>query len=113
MRISGAWNKVIPESDAEAKMMIVGSYRRGAADSGDIDVIITSGADDMGVHKRFVKELQSSGIITDVLSTGKTKTLAIGKLPDSDKHRRIDIMYSPPDEYSFCLLYTSPSPRDS
>ena len=105
VRISEAWNKVIPESDTEAKMMIVGSYRRGAADSGDIDVIITSGADDTGVHKRLVKELQNSGIITDVLSTGKTKTLAIGKLPDSDKHRRIDIMYSPPDEYSFAVLY--------
>ena len=29
-------------TDGKATMMIVGSYRRGATDSGDIDVIITS-----------------------------------------------------------------------
>jgi NAD-dependent DNA ligase/predicted flap endonuclease-1-like 5' DNA nuclease len=103
--ISEAWNKVVPPGDNEAKMLIVGSYRRGAANSGDIDVIITSGAGDPGIHKRFVKELQSSGVLTDVLSTGKTKTLAIGKLPGDGKFRRIDIMYSPPDEYSFAVLY--------
>ena len=104
-RLTEVWQSVVPKNDPEAEMMIVGSYRRGAASSGDIDVIITSGNDNMDIHKNFVKALQNSGVLTDLLSTGKTKTLAIGKLPDSNKHRRIDIMYSPPDEYPFAVLY--------
>jgi DNA ligase (NAD+) len=104
-RLTEVWQSVVPKNDPKAEMMIVGSYRRGAASSGDIDVIITSGNDNMDIHKNFVKALQNSGVLTDLLSTGKTKTLAIGKLPDSNKHRRIDIMYSPPDEYPFAVLY--------
>ena len=82
---------------------IVGSYRRGAKMSGDIDVIITSDTD--AVFKQFVDRLLERGIITDVLSRGKSKCLVIGKLPGENRYRRIDFLYTSPGEYPFAVLY--------
>ena len=92
----------------DANFEIVGSYRRGALDSGDIDVIITSKSG--VVYKNFVDELLKSGIILEVLSRGLSKTLVIAKLPGSIKGkdrvaRRIDFLYAPPDEFAFAILY--------
>jgi DNA ligase (NAD+) len=82
---------------------IVGSYRRGAKMSGDIDVIVTSKSD--SIFKEFVDRLLEQGIITDVLSRGKSKCLVIGKLPGENRYRRIDFLYTSPEEYPFALLY--------
>lgn len=81
---------------------IVGSYRRGAKDSGDIDVIITG---NKSLFKDFVDKLLNENIIIEVLSRGPTKSLVIGKLKDSSKARRIDFLYSTPEEYPFSILY--------
>lgn len=99
-----AWDSVVPAGKPNDKMMIVGSYRRGAANSGDIDIIITSGTNDASLHKRFVDALKAAKLLTGILSTGRTKTLAIGRLFEG-KHRRVDIMYSPPDEFPYAVLY--------
>lgn len=92
----------------DAKFEIVGSYRRGAQNSGDIDVIITgrTGA----VYKAFVDELVKTGIILEILSRGQSKTLVIAKLPgitEGKEHiaRRVDFLYAPPDEFAFAILY--------
>ena len=83
---------------------IVGSYRRGASDSGDIDVIITDNKNITSVFKRFIDALEQEGIILHRLTDGKTKILVIGKLGTS-KARRIDFLYTPPNEYPFAVLY--------
>ena len=44
-------------TDGKATMMIVGSYRRGATDSGDIDVIITSTKKKTDIFDRFLDAL--------------------------------------------------------
>jgi len=93
---------------SDAKLEIVGSYRRGAKESGDIDVIIT--ATDAGMFSRFTKMLTTTGIILETLSCGKTKCLVITKLPtgevtDRRFARRVDFMYTPPAEYPFAVLY--------
>jgi DNA polymerase beta len=83
---------------------IVGSYRRGAKDSGDIDVIITG--KDGKMYKKMVDELLAQKVILEVLSRGTSKTLVIAKLPGLNKTaRRIDFLYSPPDEFAFSTLY--------
>lgn len=87
----------------DAEMQIVGSYRRGAQTSGDIDVIVTSSQQSM--FNAFMDKLLEKNIITDVLSRGNTKSLVVGKLPSSSTHRRIDFLYTPKDEYPFALLY--------
>ena len=82
---------------------IVGSYRRGAQTSGDIDVIITS--DTPSVFVNFIDELIKERIIVEVLSRGNTKCLVIAKINGSDSARRVDFLYSSPKEYPFSVLY--------
>ena len=82
---------------------IVGSYRRGALDSGDIDIIIT-GQTGQG-YSAFIDDLVKKGIILHVLSRGPSKTLVIAKLPNCLVARRIDFLYAPLDEFAFALLY--------
>jgi NAD-dependent DNA ligase/DNA polymerase/3'-5' exonuclease PolX len=86
-----------------SKYEIVGSYRRGALNSGDIDVIITSR--EPSVFSRFIDSLRVSGIILEVLSQGKSKSLFICKIPGAKYARRVDFLYSTPEEYPFSILY--------
>jgi len=85
------------------KFQIVGSYRRGAESSGDIDVIITGQRAD--IYTSFVSELYKTQIILEILSKGPCKTLVITRLGEGYKCRRVDFLYAPPDEYAFALLY--------
>ena len=39
------------------------------------------------------------------LSKGNTKSMVIGKLNENSTARRIDFMYTPPDEYPYAILY--------
>ena len=88
----------------DSKFEIVGSYRRGAQTSGDIDVIITGKTG--GIYNAFVDELLKTKIILEVLSRGSSKTLVIAKLPGLENMaRRIDFLYSPPNEFPFAILY--------
>ncbi len=88
---------------ANAKMEIVGSYRRGAQSSGDIDVIITS--NDPRVFTKFVDNLLKEKIILHILSRGPTKCLVVTKIPSSDAARRVDFLYTNPEEFPFAILY--------
>lgn len=85
-------------------MEIVGSYRRGAKDSGDIDIIIGNESGNSKIFNTFLDKLVERKIIIEVLSRGKVKSLVIGKLPGKTP-RRLDFLFSPPDEYSFAVLY--------
>uniref|UniRef100_A0A6C0HD75 DNA polymerase beta n=1 Tax=viral metagenome TaxID=1070528 RepID=A0A6C0HD75_9ZZZZ len=82
---------------------IVGSYRRGAKTSGDIDVIITSNNPDVFI--RFIDALVQEKIIIEVLSRGKSKCLVITKIENSKHARRVDFLYTSPEEYPFSVLY--------
>ena len=95
--------KVLSNEKAEAKFEIVGSYRRGAENSGDIDVIITS--KNPSIFKDFIDALISTKIIQEVLSRGPTKCLVIAKLPNKETSRRVDFLYTTPEEFPFAILY--------
>ena len=88
-----------PESQYE----IVGSYRRGAHTSGDIDAIVTS--DDSTMFPKFIDALLEKQVIIEVLSRGKTKCLVIARLPNHKTARRLDFMYTSQEEYPFAVLY--------
>ena len=83
------------------KMEIVGSYRRGLKSSGDIDMIITSS--NPKIFSIFIDELIKKKIILHVLSKGPSKCLVITKL--LDKARRVDFLYTTPEEFPFAILY--------
>ena len=85
---------------------IVGSFRRNKSDSGDIDLIITSYNNNKSIFENFIKKLTAKHIVIELLSKGETKCLTIGKLlKDNTIPRRIDFLYSLPNEYAFSILY--------
>ena len=85
---------------------IVGSFRRNKSDSGDIDLIITSYNNNKSIFENFIKKLTAKHIVIELLSKGETKCLTIGKLlKDNAIPRRIDFLYSLPNEYAFSILY--------
>jgi len=94
--------KQICEETFKGAFQIVGSYRRGASNSGDIDIIITGKTNTR--YLRFVQSLKTVGLIKEILSSGESKSLVIAKLPGSPA-RRVDFLYCPPQEYAFALLY--------
>ena len=76
---------------------IAGSFRRKMPDSGDVDIIMTGRANNM---KDFIKDLSE---LKEHFASGDTKWMGIAiidKLP-----RRVDIMYTKPEEYPFALMY--------
>jgi NAD-dependent DNA ligase/DNA polymerase/3'-5' exonuclease PolX len=87
----------------DSSFEIVGSYRRGATSSGDIDVIFTS--PNLGLFHTFLDALVKRGIILYVLSRGNSKCLVMAKLPSSDVVRRVDFLYTTVEQYPFAVLY--------
>ena len=94
-------NKQFPETKYE----IVGSFRRGAETSGDIDVYITNENSDHEVFPAFLKILREKKILIETLSEGPTKSLTITQLTPDSMPRRSDFLYAPKDEYAFAILY--------
>lgn len=91
--------------------IIVGSYRRGRPDSGDIDMLIRT-ADknvDAGTAlNEYVEALKASGYIREVLAHGEHKCMAICQLPGSGSEgrgRRLDLLVTPPTEFPFAVFY--------
>ena len=53
---------------------ILGSYRRGSKDSGDIDICISDPNNDSNVFVKFIDALIEKNILIEVLSRGNTKS---------------------------------------
>jgi len=87
----------------KSRFEIVGSYRRGAQSSGDIDMIITS--DSPKVFVNLIDSLIKKDIILEVLSRGPTKCLVIARIPGSTMARRVDFLYTSLEEFPFAILY--------
>jgi len=101
-RLTKVFDKSTPPGSSFA---IVGSYRRGAADSGDIDIIITNKNDDRAALTGFLDALIADGIVIEVLSRGPTKSLTVARLEPGMRARRVDFMFASPSEYPFSILY--------
>jgi DNA polymerase/3'-5' exonuclease PolX len=87
--------------------VIVGSYRRGRPDSGDIDMLVRTTDAAVNAGKAladFVKQLKTAGYIKEVLAMGDHKCLAISQLPGGNA-RRLDLLVTPPEEFPFAVLY--------
>ena len=94
------------ELEENHKFEIVGSYRRKAQTSGDIDLIYTSYNNNKKVFVKFIEKLHSKNILLEILSSGETKSLTIGKLlTNTAIPRRLDFLYAPQEDYPFTLLY--------
>lgn len=96
--------------DADIRYVVVGSYRRKLKDSGDIDVLITGKKNFLDLLiERLIQ--QKYLVDTAVLAKGTVKFMGLCKLPRHKNYRRIDILYTPPEEYPFAELYFTGSYR--
>jgi len=101
--LSGVFDKVTVEG---SRFEIVGSFRRGAAHSGDIDIIVTNESNNKkGSFDAFLDKLIQDGFVTHVLSRGAHKSLTLAKLPGEKVSRRVDFLYTTPTEFPFAILY--------
>lgn len=95
--------------------VVVGSYRRGAATSGDIDMLLCPRE---GVGEAVAKEafalftrtLETSGYAVDVLASGEKKWMGYIAL-EGGVARRLDLLLTPSAEFPFALLYFTGSDR--
>jgi len=105
----------IAEIDSKYEAKVCGSYRRGAENSGDIDILLCHPDYNDGDSKRpdllkaVVNKLEEIGYITDKLVLGDVKYMGVCRHPAEDDQkypfRRIDIRMIPHDQYYCALLY--------
>ena len=98
-------NKIFQKvKNKNSTFQIVGSFRRGKPDSGDIDICVSDPNDDVEVFNRFLDALIEKKILIEVLSRGNVKSLGVSRLRRKPA-RRIDFMFTPRKELAFALLY--------
>ena len=92
----------------QMKATIVGSYRRGLADSGDIDCLLTHPSISAPIRTKFFRDfvdrLVASGFMIEILASGEHKNLSIVRLPNG-KARRLDLLMVPKDQIAVATLY--------
>jgi len=103
-------------SDCPLEAELVGSFRRRAATSGDIDVLIRvmphqTPQEARSMFYSFVQRLSDRGYIKAVLALGEHKCMAICSLGADMPARRLDLLLTPDKEYPFALLYFTGSDR--
>lgn len=93
----------LKKTDLNAELTIAGSYRRNKSESGDIDVLLK--CEKRETFTKFIKKLVNQGYLVEELALGNKKYNGICKLGRNGIGRRIDIMYTTPEEYPFAILY--------
>ncbi|EDU39906.1 DNA polymerase lambda [Pyrenophora tritici-repentis Pt-1C-BFP] len=102
--------------DPKFKATIMGSYRRGAKDSGDIDMIITCPDTPLAamrttVFEVLVPHLYKTGFLKASLATSRSNDPAGSKwhgascLPELTVWRRMDLLLVPEEEMGAALIY--------
>ena len=102
-KLEEMFKDTLEEVDNRAELTIAGSYRRRKDDSGDIDILLKSTKKD--TYEKFIDSLKEKGYLVDDLARGTKKYMGMGKSDMSEYARRIDIMYTKPQEYPFAVLY--------
>ncbi|KAN0067709.1 hypothetical protein V8E54_014274 [Elaphomyces granulatus] len=106
--------KEIQKVDAGVEVIVGGSYRRGAADCGDIDVLITKPDASMEQIRTMMMDsvvpiLFQKGFLQASLAISSresgSKWHGASALPGKQIWRRIDLLFVPGDELGAALLY--------
>ena len=106
---------LLPDEMESYDTEIVGSFRREAETSGDIDVLIRvpNGTDSETAKDNlalYVNMLQGFGYIEEILALGEHKCMAICRMYNG-KARRLDLLMTPDEEYAYAILYFTGSDR--
>ncbi|KAG0238541.1 hypothetical protein BGW42_004303 [Actinomortierella wolfii] len=114
--------KVALELHPDIECEVTGSYRRGAADCGDVDMVISRPGVDLGsetfpIMNHIIERLEEMGFLTDHLSLPvwtddmqnqykHFKYMGICKLPGPNRtHHHIDILVVPARDRGSTLIY--------
>lgn len=106
--------ETLTQLDPAFEATIMGSYRRGARNSGDIDIIITKPGVDIQhirhtVVGKLIPQLFKQDFLKFGLATGDensgSKWHGCSCLPTSKVWRRIDFLFVPYDEMGAALIY--------
>ncbi|KAJ5107447.1 hypothetical protein N7456_004122 [Penicillium angulare] len=108
--------KAVQAADPDMQVIIAGSYRRGAPNSGDIDVLITKPdasleyirglMQDVVIPKLFQDEFLRVGLATSQRHNHDgSKWHGASTVPGNPIWRRIDLLFVPGAEFGAALLY--------
>lgn len=102
--------RILSDLDPSFQAVVVGSYRRGLLNSGDIDVLMTLPSSLMEAKQKqlfvaTVEDLKKKGYIVDTLAQGPKKFLGYVMVTKDAKPRRLDLLMSPPNEFAYAILY--------
>lgn len=87
-----------------ASIEIQGSYRRGLARSGDIDVLIVSDEYNSTLFEDYFLYLLHNNFILSTLKSGLKKQVFC-RIDDIYPARRVDLLYTTREQYPFATLY--------
>jgi DNA polymerase/3'-5' exonuclease PolX len=80
--------------------VVAGSYRRGAPESSDIDIIVREPIQDV------LKKLIKAGYVYHAFAAGAKKFSGVVRLSGKGaKYRHLDLVFTTPRSYPFALLY--------
>lgn len=100
--------QVVEKENKNLGVTTCGSYRRGKATCGDVDILICGEPSEIaGVLHRVVSRLHQNGFLTDDLtfdSRAGYKYMGVCQ-PAGKPHRRIDLIAVSREEYPYSLLY--------
>ena len=100
--------KIIMDNiESPVEGIIVGSYRREAPTSGDIDVLlkVPESSKQKEYFEKIIKTLQEKKYLIDILGVGDKKCLGVVKLDEDSVARRIDFLITPEKEFPYAVLY--------
>lgn len=92
---------------------ICGSYRRGKAESGDIDVLIKENKKTANLSDIINTLTKKKFLIEHLTTLGSTKYMGICKLPNFPQFMRIDIRLIPSESYVYAILYFTGSKKNN
>ena len=95
--------QMLHQVDPNAELTIAGSYRRKKPDSGDIDLLVKGKT--RKTYENFIQLLEEKRYLICTLAKGTKKYMGLGQMEGYSGNRRIDIMYTKPDEYPCAILY--------
>ena len=97
---------LLPIKKYNLTINIVGSFRRGLPSSGDIDVLIRLPKSSKDKARDIISKCFNclQPYIKEILAYGPKKFMGISQLPHCP-YRRIDLLFTPYDEYAYSLLY--------
>lgn len=100
-------NKFLQETlkEINAEIVIVGSYRRGAKESGDIDLLVCPNEESETTLSEITSTLIKHGYIKSTLAEGVKKFMGVVKLKYKHHFRRLDILITSKEEFPYAKLY--------